>query len=70
MLAQELFANAKRSFETCVLVNDSLCEQLFSSLQSPTTFDEISKVTSVPFFITTFNLLNCQLDSFTFQVLY
>ena len=32
ILVEELFANALRSFETCVLFNKSLCEKLFSSL--------------------------------------
>ena len=31
--------------ETCVLVNNNLCEKLFSSLESLTAFDEIFKVT-------------------------
>ena len=70
ILAEELFANALRSFETCVLVNNNLCRTFFSSLDSPTTFDEIIKVTSVPFFIPDFNLLSCELDNFAFEVLY
>ena len=40
ILAKELFAKAFWSFETCVLVNNNLCGKLFSSLESPTTFDE------------------------------
>ena len=52
ILADELFAKALRSLETCVLVNNYLRGKLFSSLESPTTFDEIFfNVTSVPFFI-------------------
>ena len=50
ILAEELFAKALRSFKTCVLVNNKLCGKLFSSLKSPTTFDEIFKATSVFFF--------------------
>ena len=50
ILAEELFAKPSRSFETRVLVNNSLGGKSFSSLESPTTFDEIFKVTSVPFF--------------------
>ena len=53
-----------------VLLNNTLCEKLFSSTESQTTFDEIFKVTSVPFFIPNFNLLSCELDNFTFKVLY
>ena len=59
-----------RSFETYVLVNNKLCGKLFSLLKSPTTFDGIFKVTSIPFFIPDFNLLSCELENFTFQVLY
>ena len=40
ILAEELFAKALRSFETCVLVNNNLCGKLFSSLESPTIFYE------------------------------
>ena len=36
--------------ETSISVNDNLCGKLFSSLESPITFDEIFKVTSVLFF--------------------
>ena len=55
---------ALRSFETCVLVNNNLCVKLFSSLESPTTHEEIFRITSVPFFIPDFNLLSCELDNF------
>ena len=70
ILAGELFAKALQSPETCVLVNNNLCGKLFSSLESPPTFGESFKVTSVPFFILDFNLLSCELDNFTFKVLY
>ena len=59
-----------QSFEACLLVNNNLCGKLFSSLESPITFDEIFKITSVPFFIPNFNLLSYKLDNFTFKVLY
>ena len=39
-------------------------------IESPTTFDGRFKITSVPFFIPDFKLLSCELDSFTFKVLY
>ena len=65
----ELFAKALLRFETCVLVNNNLWGKLFSSLESPTTFDEIFKVTSVPSFVPDLNLLSCEVDSFTFKVL-
>ena len=68
ILAGEPFAKALSSFKTCVLVNNNLWEKSFSSLESPTTFDEIFKVT-LPFFIPNFNLLiTCELESFTFKV--
>ena len=45
-----------RSFETWVLINNNLCGKVLSSLESPTTFDESFKVTSVPYFIRDFDL--------------
>ena len=53
-----------------VLVNNNFCGKLFSSLESPATFDEVLKVTSLPFLIPGFNLLSCELDNFRFNVLY
>ena len=70
MLADEPFAKALRGLKTCILVNTSLCRKLLSLLQSPPTFDESFKVTSVPFFVPDFNLLSSELDNFTFKVLY
>ena len=76
ILAEKLFAKAFRSFETCILVNNNLCEQLFSSLEapitlaSPKTFGEIFKATSVTFFNPGFILLGYEVDSFTFKVFY
>ena len=70
ILAEELFVKALRSFGTCMLVNNNLWGKLFSSLESPTILDEIFKVTSVPFFIADFNLLDWELDNLTFKVLY
>ena len=49
ILADETFKKALRSLETCVLVNNSLFEKLFSSLESLIIFDERFKVTLVPF---------------------
>ena len=69
-LAEELFAKALKSFEACVLVNNKLCEKLFSSLESAAIFDESFKVTSVSVFTPDFNLLSCELENFTFKVLY
>ena len=68
VLAEELFVKAFGSFGTCVLVNNNLCGRLFSSLESPTIFEEIFKVTSVPFYIPDFNLLIWELYNFMFQV--
>ena len=58
ILADEPFAKALRRFGTCVLVKDNLCGKLFSSLESPTIFDEIFKDSSVLFFIQSFNLIS------------
>ena len=57
ILADELFAKIFWNLKTCVLVNKNLCGKLFSSLESPTTFDEIFRVTSVPYFIADFHLI-------------
>ena len=50
--------------------NNSLCGKLVSLLESPIKFGERFKVTSVPYFVSDFNLLSCELDNFTFNVLY
>ena len=55
MLPVEPFAKALQIFETCVLINDSLCGKLVSP--SPIIFDE-----RMPFCIPDFNLLSCELD--------
>ena len=39
--AEEFFAKTLWNFETCVLVINTLCGNIFSSLKSPTTFEEI-----------------------------
>ena len=70
ILANELFAKALQISETCVSVNNNLCEKLVSSLELPIRFDERFKVTSVPFFIAEFNLLSWELENFTFKVLH
>ena len=48
ILAEQLFAKAFQSFETCVnlLVNNNLCGKITSSLESPTILDERFTVTS------------------------
>ena len=70
MLADEPFAKILQSLETCVSVNNNLCRKLVSSWKLPTTTGEWFKVTSVSFFILDFNLLICELENFTFQVLH
>ena len=70
ILADETFAKTLGSLETCVLVNNNLCGKIYSSLELPITFDERCKVTSAPFFIPNVNLLSCELNNFTFKVLY
>ena len=69
-LAQEPFSKALRSLEPFVLLNNNLCEKLISSLVLPIAFNKRFNVTSVPFFIPDYNLLSCELDNFTFKVLY
>ena len=39
ILADELFTKVLRSLKTCVLVNTDLWRKLFSSFESPSTFD-------------------------------
>ena len=70
ILADKPFAKALQLFKTCASVNDNLCGKLVSSLKFANEFDGRSKVTPAPFFIPDFNLLNCELDNFTFKVLY
>ena len=53
-----------------LLVNNNLCEKSFSSLESSIIFDERLKVILVPLFIADFNLLNWELENFTFNGLY
>ena len=53
-----------------MLVNNSACGKVVSSLESPTTSDEKFKVTPMPLSIRDFKLLSSELDSFTFKVLY
>ena len=53
-----------------MLGSKNLCGKLFSSLESPTTFEEIYEITSVPFSIPDFNLLSRELVDFTYKVLY
>ena len=57
-------------FLLTVLVNNSLWGKLFSSLEWPIIFDESFNVTPVLVFISDFNLLSFELDSFTFNVFY
>ena len=64
ILADELLER----FETCVLVNNNWWAKLPSL--SPIIFDDNLNATSVLFFIADLNLLNCELDNFTFKLLY
>ena len=57
ILAEEFFAKALRSLDTCVLANNNLSGKLFWSLESPIILDESWKVTSVSFFIPCFKTL-------------
>ena len=51
ILSDEPIGKALRSFEICVVVNNNLCGKLFSSLKSPTIFDERFKNTLVSFLL-------------------
>ena len=66
ILADETFAKALWSLETCVLVNNNVHGEIVSSLELPTIFDERFKVTGVLFFISDVNLLSSELGNFTF----
>ena len=57
----------KTSFIYFVLVNNTLCGKLLALLESPTTFDEIFKVSSAPFVIPNVNLLSCKLHSLSLK---
>ena len=70
MLADKPFAKALQSLETYVSVNNNLYGKSVSSLEFPIKLDERFKLTSVQFFTLDFNLLSCELDNFTFKVLY
>ena len=70
ILVKELFAKALRILKIFVLVNKKLCGKLFLSSESPTTFDESFRVTSVPFFIPDFNLLRWVLDKCYIEAFY
>ena len=58
----------QKLYESCVSVNNNLCEKLVSSSEFPTKFDERFKVTSVPFFIPDFNLSSCELDNLKYYM--
>ena len=44
ILADKPFGQALRNFQTGVLINNNLCGKLFSALESPTTFEQFSKL--------------------------
>ena len=70
ILSTEPFAKTLQSLKTCVLFDNELSKKLVSSLELPIKFDERFKVMSVLFFISNFNLLSCELDSFTFKMIH
>ena len=70
ILAEKIFANGLKSFESCVLVNNYLCGKLFLSLESAIAFDESFRVTPKPLFVPDFNFVSSELDSCTFKVFY
>ena len=64
------FAKALWILETWKEVNNNWCGKWVSLLELPTSFDERFEVTSVPSFISDFNLISYELDNFTVKVLY
>ena len=68
ILTDESFEKALRILEICLSVNNSSCEKLASSLESPIILGD--NTTSFSFFIADFNLFNCEFDNFTFSLLY
>ena len=46
----KLFARALQRFGTCLLINNTLCGKLVSSLELPIIFDDNFKTTSILFF--------------------
>ena len=69
-MADELFAKDLRNFETCVSNNNNLCRKLVSPLELLIKFEKLFEATPVSVFTADFSLLSCQLDNFTFKVLY
>ena len=65
-----MFLKALWIFETYLLVNNNSCGKLISSLELPIKIDGRFKVTSVSFRIAEISLLSCELDNFSFNVLY
>ena len=57
-------------FSKLVSVNNTLHGKLVSLLEFPVNFIDRLKVTSVQFFVADFSLLSCELDNFTFNMLY
>ena len=70
MLVDEPFDKVIRVIETSVSINNNLCGKLISSLEFPIKFEKRFKFTSVPFFISDFNVLSCELDNFRFNALH
>ena len=61
--------NHLQKLHEALKLNNNLQGKLFSLLESAATFDENFKITSVLCFIPNFNLLSCELQNFTFEVL-
>ena len=70
ILACELLAKTLQSFKTCLSASNNLYGTLALALESSITFHKKFKVTLVPCFIPDFNLLSCELNNFTFKLLY
>ena len=64
------YSKGLRCPESCISINNNLCRKSVALLELPIKFDERFKFISVPNFIPDFNLLSCELDSFTIKLLY
>ena len=69
ILADERFEKALISLETCVLVNNSLCWKLFSSVESLIIFDERFEVTAHMHYYTSFlSIINLHIIYFSYAI--
>ena len=70
ILVDKRFAKTLQRFVTFLLVNNNLRRKLVSSSELPIIFDDSLKTTPILFLIAYINLLSCESDRFTFELLY